>query len=341
MVSTSASDGPVIGVDVGGTKVAAGLVDPGGAILFQTRNPMVANGGPENGLAAVAAAIDAVFAGSAGTPGETIHGIGICAPGPLDPATGVVLNPPNLPCWRDFPLADEVAQRYRAPVRVDNDANAAGLAEAMWGAGQGYNNIFYFTIGTGIGTAIVLNRHIFHGRTGAAGEGGHLSIDYKGPMCACGKRGCIEAFASGPSIARRARAKIEAGRASGLLGLAGGKADLITGKMIGQMYAAGDALAGEILLETVELLSFWLGNIIDLLEPDVMIMGGGVASMLTPFLGEISDRLTRCCLNSRSGEIPLVAAHYGEDAGVVGGAALCFAAGKGAGPGKTEDPSPR
>jgi len=323
----------VIGVDVGGTKVAAALVEPGGAILFQMRRPMVADGGAESGLAAVASAIEAVSAKASGAPMKLIHGIGICAPGPLDPTTGVVRNPPNLPCWRDFPLAGEVARRYRVQVKVDNDANAAGLAEALWGAGQGYNNVFYFTIGTGIGTAILLNGHIFHGRTGAAGEGGHVSIDYKGPLCACGKRGCIEAFASGPAIAKRTRAKIEAGRSSSLLDLAGGRIELISGEMIGQAYAAGDPLAGEILHETVELLSFWLGNIIDLLEPDVMIMGGGVSSMLKPFVGEMKDRLAKCCVNSRSGEIPLVPARYGEDAGVVGGAALCFAAaGNGAGP---------
>jgi glucokinase len=325
MSSIPGSDELAIGVDVGGTKVAAALVDPGGAILFQTRHPMVADRGPERGLEAVASAIEAVFAKASSEPGQPIRGIGICAPGPLDPATGVVLNPPNLPCWRDFPLAAQVAQRYRVPVKVDNDANAAGLAETMWGAGQGYNNVFYFTIGTGIGTAILLNGRIFHGRTGAAGEGGHLSIDYKGPLCACGKRGCIEAFASGPAIARRARARVEAGRSSSLRNLAGGKVELISSGMVGQASAASDPLASEILRETVELLSFWLGNIIDLLEPDVMIMGGGVASMLKPFLGEIKDRLAHCCVNSRSGEIPLVPARYGEDAGVVGGAALCFA----------------
>jgi len=338
----------VIGVDVGGTKVAAGLVDSGGGILFQTRNPMVANEGPESGLAAVASAIEAVAAKVSGAPGASMHGIGIsgtgilgigiCAPGPLDPTTGVVLNPPNVPCWRDFPLAGEVAKLYGVRVKVDNDANAAGLAEALWGAGRGYNNIFYFTIGTGIGTAILLNGRIFHGRTGAAGEGGHMSIDYKGPICGCGKRGCIEAFASGPAIARRARARIEAGCKSSLLDLAGGKLELITGKMIGQAYAAGDPLATEILRETVELLSCWLGNIIDLLEPDVMIMGGGAASMLKPFIGEMKDRLAKCCVNSRSGEIPLAPARYGEDAGVVGGAALCFAAaGNGDGPEMTKN----
>jgi len=109
-----------------------------------------------------------------------------------------------------------------------------------------------------------------------------------------------------------------------MLDLAGGKLDRVTGETVGQAHAAGDPLAGEVLKETVELLSFWFGNIVDLLEPDVMIVGGGVASMLKPFLGEIKDRLPSCCVNQRCQEIPLVSARYGEDAGVAGGAALCF-----------------
>jgi glucokinase len=210
------------------------------------------------------------------------------------------------------------------PVKVDNDANAAGLAETLWGSGRGYRNVFYATIGTGIGTAIVLDGRIFHGRTGAAGEGGHMSIDYKGPRCGCGKLGCIEALAAGPAIARRARAKLEDGRASSLLDLAGGKLDRVTSEMVGVAAATGDAVASEILQETVALLAFWFGNIIDLLEPDVIIMGGGVSSMVKPYIGQLRDRLPGCCVNQRCKEIPLVMARYGEDAGIAGGAALCF-----------------
>ncbi len=313
-----------IGVDVGGTKVAAGLVDSAGEITYQARIPMVATDGTA-GLAAVTCAIDSVRA--AIDPKDElkslIAGIGICAPGPLDPRTGVVINPPNLPGWRDFPLAGLVSKAYRLPVRVDNDGNAAALAEAIWGAGQGYRNIFCATIGTGIGTGIVLDGRIYHGRTGAAAEGGHNTIDYRGPRCACGKLGCIEALASGPAIARRASEKIAAGRASSILELAGGRADHITGEMVGRAYVAGDALAKEVLEETAMYLTVWLGNIVDLLEPDVMIIGGGAASMLKPFFGEIRNRLPSWCINSHCQEIPLVTAHYGADAGIAGGAALC------------------
>jgi glucokinase len=315
-------EGHLIGVDVGGTKVAAGLVNATGEITFQTRTPMVSNDAAA-GLAAVASAIDSVRAESC-SQSCLIAGIGICAPGPLDPRTGIVINPPNLPGWRNFPLATEISKAYCLPVRVDNDGNAAALAEALWGAGRGYRNVFCATIGTGIGTGIVFDGQIYHGRTGAAAEGGHNTIDYHGPRCGCGKLGCIEILASGPAIARRASEKIVTeGRASAILELAGGRVDRISSEMVGRAYAAEDLLAKEVLEETAALLTVWLGNIVDLLEPDVMIIGGGAGAMLRPFFGEIEERLPTWCVNSHCQEIPLLAAHYGADAGIAGGAALC------------------
>ena len=325
MTQNPSRQGPVIGVDIGGTKVAVGLVDQSGKILRQLRQPMVANGKPEAALEAVTAAIDSLMSQSGSSTASTPKGIGICAPGPLDPVTGMIINPPNLPCWRNFPLASRVTEAYRMPVQLDNDANAAALAETRWGAARGYRYVFYATLGTGIGTGIVFDGHIYHGRTGAAGEGGHVSIDYRGPVCSCGKHGCIEALAAGPAIGARARAHLSAGssRRSTILDLAKGKIDAVTSELVGQAYAAGDLLAREILQETADLLAAWLGNIIDLLDPDVIVIGGGVAAMLQPFFGQIKDRLPSWCVNSRVAEIPLLMAHYGADAGVAGGAALC------------------
>ena len=158
------------------------------------------------GLAAVISAIDSVRAATDLKPElrGLISGIGICAPGPLDPRTGVDNQSSEPTRLAQFPLASLISKSYRLPVRVDNDGNAAALAEAIWGAGRDYRNIFCATIGTGIGTGIVFDGLIYHGRTGAAGEGGHMSIDYRGPRCKCGKLGCIEILASGPAIARRA-----------------------------------------------------------------------------------------------------------------------------------------
>jgi glucokinase len=313
----------VIGVDIGGTKVAAGVVDGSAHVRHQTRSPMAPYGDAASGLAAVVAAVNMLSANIQDRE-HTLGGIGISSPGPLDPTTGVVINPPNLPCWRNFPLAHEIAQIYGVPVKLDNDANCGALAEAKWGAGREYRNVFYVTIGTGIGTGIVFNGNLYHGRTGAAGEGGHLSIDYRGPECRCGKRGCIEAFVSGPAIAQRARTRLITlrGVRSTLIDLAQGNIEAITSDMIDKANAAGDAVAREILLETVELLTLWLGNVVDLLEPDVVIMGGGVATMLSPFFDDIRDRLPRHCINTRCHEIPLLHAHYGADSGILGAASI-------------------
>lgn len=317
----SAAPLPVLGVDIGGTKVAAGIVDQAGKILAQGRTPMIANGTAEAAFEAVTTAIDTMLATSHGS----VQSIGICAPGPLDPKTGVILNPPNLPCWRNFPLAERITAKYRVVVKVDNDANAAALAETRWGAGRGFRYVFYATIGTGIGTGIVFDGAIYHGKTGSAGEGGHVSIDYRGPVCKCGKRGCIEILASGTAIGVRARAALAAdsARRSAILDLAKGNITTVTSEHVARAYAQGDPLAREILLETVEVLIPWLGNIVDLLDPDVLVFGGGVAAMLKPFFDDIKRGLPAWCVNPRASEIPLLMAHYGADAGIAGGAALC------------------
>jgi len=315
-----------MGVDIGGTKIAAGLVDRfSGEIRAHIKAPMVACGRPAEGLAAVQAAIDLLLKNAA-MDIRAIHAMGLCAPGPVDPHSGVILNPPNVPCWRNFPLAAEISRAYRIPVRLDKDANAAALAETLWGAARGYQNVFYATIGTGIGTGIVLHGKIHRGRTGAAGEGGHVSIDCRGPKCNCGKPGCIETLAAGPAIAKATQLQLKKrpGDSQILLELAGGDADAVTSEMVGQAYAKGDRIAHDVLNQTLDYLSFWLGNIIDLLEPEIIVIGGGVSLMLKPFFKELSKRLAGRCLNRRGSEISIVPSHYGEDAGVAGAAALCL-----------------
>ena len=314
-----------LGIDIGGTKVAAGLVDPRGKILFKTRVPMVAGGDAACGFSAVKQAAEAVLQANSST---AIAGIGVTSPGPLDPRTGVVINPPNLPCWRNFPLGDEVSKAFGIPARVDNDANAAGLAEALWGAGRGHRCVFYATLGTGIGTGIVIDGRIWHGRTGAAAEGGHMTIDHRGPTCPCGKRGCIEVLASGPVIAARAeqRCRSARGRDSKILILAGGDARAITCETVAEAWHEGDQIGEEILRGTAGYLAIWLGNVIDLLEPDVIVIGGGVGELMSEWFNFIRDVLPKWSVNQRAAEIPLVLAHYKADAGIAGAAALCLSA---------------
>jgi glucokinase len=216
-----------------------------------------------------------------------------------------------------------VEQKYGLPTRLENDANAAGLAEAIWGAGMAYDSIFYATIGTGVGTAIIQNKHIFHGRTGAAAEGGHMTIDYNAPVrCGCGKKGCVESMVSGPSIAARAMQKLrqEEHEISSLHKMSNnGK---LTTQIVFDAAETGDPVAKQITHEVVELLSVWLGNIIDLLEPDAIVLGGGVGERLRSALGEIATGILLWTINPRAREIPLLPASYGIYSGLAGAAAL-------------------
>jgi len=314
-------DNASIGVDIGGTKVAVGLVDSGGKILSQLRKPMIPTAEPDAALQVVIDAIDALAAQTAENA-PVVRAIGICAPGPLDPITGVVVNPPNLPCWRNYPLVSKITERYHVPVKLDNDANAAALAETRWGAAHGYRYVFYATIGTGI-------------EAGLCSTAGSISDARVRPVkaatsastttvrAALRQKGCIEILAAGPAIAGRARAKLSAQSArSAILDLANGKVENLTTEIVGKAYAQGDPVARQVLEETVELLTIWLGNIVDLLDPDVIVIGGGVAAMLRPFFEQMKKRLPNWCVNPRAYEIPLLLAHYGADAGIAGGAAL-------------------
>lgn len=314
----------VIGVDIGGTKVAAGLVNSAGDILRTARRRMTPHAGADTALEPVLEAITEVMdaAREAGA-----SAIGISVPGWVDSRQGVLLSASNLPCWRDFPLAEAIRAHFRLPTRLANDANVAALAEAVWGSGSAYRNVFYLSLGTGIGTGMVLNRRLYYGRTGAAGEGGHMTIDYSGPLCACGKRGCIEMYASGTAIARRARERLaQHGAAkSKLFELANGNIQSVTAETVGAAALAADPLANEILRETADYLTIWLGNIIDLLEPEVIVIGGGLGQLMREFVGYLRTGLTTWAINPRRHEIPIRSALYGSESGLVGSAALCLA----------------
>ena len=276
----------VVGVDIGGTKIAAARVvaatEP--VIGECTVVPTRASEGFERSLEQIFSAIETCLDDSA-------TAIGICAPGPLNPKTGVVINPPNLPGWSNIPLQQIMSERYKLRCRVENDANAAGLAEALFGAGKGYQNVLYATLSTGIGTGIIINGRIYHGKNGAAGEGGHVSIDYRSPhRCICGTPGCIEALASGTGLAAR--------------GLDPRRLD--------------DEAFDEFAVQ----LSAWLGSLISLLDPDVIILGGGMTE-----IGErLFDRLRRWTptrtINQFADRTPIVPAKFAKNVGILGAASV-------------------
>jgi glucokinase len=315
----------VLGVDIGGTKAAAGLVNAAGEVLFTARRRMVVRKTAEEALRPVTEAIEAVLSNRRARP---VTGIGISVPGWVDSQRGVLLGATNLPCWRNYPLAEKIQQRYKLPTRLANDANVAALAEAVWGAGVGYKNLFYVSLGTGIGTGLVLQDRLYYGRTGAAGEGGHMTIDLNGPQCACGKRGCVEMYASGSAIGARARQLVATNPRTRILELAEGKAAAVTSEIVGRAALDGDALANEILREAADYLSIWLGNIIDLLEPEVIVMGGGLGELMGSFFNYIRGRLEASAVSPSRQQIPILSALYGAESSLVGSAALCLPRGQ-------------
>jgi glucokinase len=282
---------------------------------------MIARRSAGEGFEAVLKAVDGAFRSRVA---RKVPGIGISVPGWVDSRRGVLLGATNLPCWRDFPLAREVEKRYGLATRLANDANVAALAEAAWGAGKGYRSVFYVTLGTGIGTGIVLQHRLCEGRTGAAGEGGHMTINFRGPLCGCGKRGCIETYASGMAIARRAGEMLGQGRArrSRLFKMAGGRLENVTAEIVSRAAYAGDALAAKILVEAADHFAVWLGNIIDLLEPDIIVVGGGIGHLMLSFLERMRARLKTWAINPRQQQVPIVEARFGPESALVGAAAL-------------------
>ncbi len=283
----------VLAADIGGTKIAAARIGKDARILERLVVPTRAAEGFEISIVQLESALDACF-------DDSVTAIGLCSPGPVKPNTGMVLNPPNLPGWRDIPLAARISARYARPCTLENDANAAGLAEARFGAGRGCSSVLYVTLSTGIGTGIILDGKVYHGKNGQAAEGGHTTIDYRGAkVCNCGVAGCIEGLASGTAIARRA----------GMLA-----------EDVGRLAAAGDETANALLDETAEMLSAWLGNMISLLDPDVIVIGGGVSQLGESLFSRLRALTPARSINLFAHQTPIVPAQLGPDAGLLGAA---------------------
>ncbi|MGH9430127.1 MAG: ROK family protein [Terriglobia bacterium] len=320
----------IVGIDIGGTKVAGGLLDRKGKVAKTIIVPTRADEGFDVSIGQVKKVIERLIHHAGGK--ENIEGIGLCAPGPLDPKKGMVMSAPNLPGWHNVRLAKRVEEFFKIPARVENDANAAGLAEVLFGAAVGYSDVFYVTVSTGIGTGIVINRKIYHGKNGVAGEGGHVSIDFHSLYrCGCGALGCIEALAAGPGMARRARVRLEQEftTASLLREMTKGQLGLITPEMIEEAARAGDAVARRIVDETGFYLGVWLGGMITLLDPGAIVIGGGVARIGKPLLDKIRETILQYTLNPRlAAKIPLLPAKLQQNVGVFGAASLFLPVGE-------------
>jgi len=315
----------VMGVDIGGTKIATGIIGKDGKLEKKVVLPTLAGEGFDVSLGQVYGTIEKILSSGKANKNQ-IEGIGVCAPGPLDPVKGIVHNPPNLAGWEEVPLASLVKKRFGIKTKVENDANAAGVAEMIWGAARGYKNVFYVTVSTGIGTAVIINGKIYHGNTGMAGEGGHVTVNYdhKDAVCGCGDTGCIEALASGPSTVRHLRKRLKkgAGRKSKILKMAGGDPDKITMITLGDAAKQKDTLALETIREQGRLLGIWLGSIINILDPEIIVIGGGVSMIGELLFKEIRKSVLSHTINIYAGKIPIVQAKLKRNVGIFGAASL-------------------
>jgi glucokinase len=308
---------PTIGVDVGGTKIAAAVVDAEGTIIAREQLPTEA----ESSSAIVAAITKVCQQLRAAAPAAVAVGVG--AAGLVDVSRGVILGAPNI-SWRDLHLKAMLTERIGLPVIVDNDANVAALGEALHGGGRGAGDQLMVTVGTGIGGGIIIGGHIYRGHYGLGAEIGHIVLDPDGPPCGCGNRGCWEQYASGTAIGRLARERVAQAPESSLLSKAGGDVALLTGEMVGEAAVAGDAFAVEIVSAAGRMLGVGMASLVNVLDPEVMVVGGGAAAGLGELLLGPARETMQSFIIGREWRTPVrvVGAALGNDAGVVGAAAL-------------------
>lgn len=311
------SDSPTIGLDVGGTKIAGAVVDPEGVILARRLVPTES----DEPASIVAAMVKVARELKAAAPAAGAVGVG--AAGLVDVNRGVILGAPNL-AYRNVPVRDTLSDRLGIPAVVDNDANVAALAEAVHGAGRGAGDQIMVTVGTGIGGGIIIGGRIYRGHYGVGAELGHIVVDPDGPVCGCGNRGCWEAVASGNAIGRLARQRVEGGAGADLLAAVGGDLDAITGELVGESAADGSAFARDVLAEIGRYLGIGLASIVNIFDPEVIVMGGGAAAGTGELLlGPARDSMKAHILGvSWRTPVRVVPATLGNDAGVVGAAQL-------------------
>jgi glucokinase len=296
-------------LDIGGTKLAAGVVDDTGA----THSFLVRPSRTELGVDAV---LEDLFAlgreavEQSDVPWTAIEAIGIGCGGPLDAARGVLLAPPHLPGWRDVPVSALAERMFERPVVLENDATAGAAGEHRWGAGARASNMVYLTLSTGVGGGVVIDGRLYRGSWGNGGELGHVTVDWHGRRCrGCGRRGCLEAYVSGTSIAERAQ---EAGL------------DLRSAEDVAAAARAGDAGAVAIWDETVEALACGLISIVNLFEPEMVVIGGGVTRSGDQLLAPVRAAVRESAMRPAGDAVDVVLSSFGDRVGVVGAAAIVY-----------------
>jgi len=307
-----------IGIDVGGTKTAAARVRSDGTVLAREILPTPADD--------MAATLDAMVKTARAVLTPDVGAVGVAAAGLVERGSGVLRFAPNL-VWRDAPLVEHVRDALGLPVIADNDNTAAAWGEYVFGAGRGHRDLLLVGVGTGIGGGIVADGKLLRGAHGFAAEIGHMLMDPAGPLCGCGNRGCFEQLASGQAVTRAGRRAVRDGVRTSLVERSRGDPDLVDGPMVTSAARDGDAVAMAILAEVGRWLGLGIGSLVNVLDPEIVIVGGGVAEagelILEPARASFRQQVEAV---DRRPAVPLVPAALGDHTGVVGAAALVLEA---------------
>lgn len=318
------SDAIYIGVDVGGTSLRAARFighdpTPDAKVKVATQ--------PAGEAQQMLDRLEHVIREVAPPNLAGVEGIGLGIPGPVNPHTGVVINITNIPGWKNLPLQQILEERLARPVFMGNDANLAGLGEWKFGAGRGHRDVLYLTVSTGIGGGVIAGNRLLLGAHGLAAEVGHILIQPNGPRCGCGQRGCLEALASGPAIARDAAERLSRGEGadSALRALSDGDFSKLTTALIGHAAQQGDAFARSLFREAGEHLGYGLASLLHLYNPSIVIIGGGVSFVGELFFEPVRAAVRRYTMHEMYWrDVPIVPAALGDDAGLIGAGALAM-----------------
>ena len=318
----------VVGIDIGGTKLATVVADSTGHILSKVRKPTLAEKGPEYARQLLFEMVRESVE-QAGLQQASISAIGVSCGGPLDTKTGVVYSPPNLPGWDALPLKAQLESEFQIPVTIENDANASALAEYRFGGGRGYNAVLYMTMSTGIGGGIVINGQIYRGANDSAGEVGHQILLPDGPRCGCGKRGCLEALCSGPAIARRTQAAIRTRLADdngsavkALVNLAGGHIEDVKSEHVLTAAQSGDVLALQLVEETAYYMGWGIANLVNILNPDIVLLGTIAIAAGDLLLNPIRKTVSAFAMTRPAEAVKIAPAQLGDALGDLAAIAL-------------------
>jgi glucokinase len=308
----------VIGIDLGGTFIKAGMIDTKGRVVAREKVDTCGAEGVDAVIRQIALAAASVQKKARVAP-KDILGVGIGAPGTINIAAGVVTFAPNLPGWRHVALCAKVQDKLKIPTLLENDANAAAYGEKWVGAGTKVNSLVMFTLGTGIGGGIIINNEVLHGVNDAAAELGHMTVVVDGVRCGCGNRGCVEAYASVPGMVRRMKDAVMKGKPSRLAGRIR-KGEEITGKDIHAAAVRGDKTARAVLEETGMYLGIAAVNMMHIVNPAMIVFAGGMIAAGDMLMNAIKAEIKKRALEASAAKTEVVFAKLGDDAGMIGSA---------------------